>query len=135
MIPIILPMLKLDQSVVVVTASKKLLTSDFFSAVGGEVNHRVTLVGLDESEVFYSMCMGGKDTSYKTDDLRVNVVLAILQVPKKDPKIAAILMKCTSLPPFTVDVKVRTGLPIFDFTACIGWMNGALHPKIYKGYF
>tara|TARA_B110000090_G_C13265975_1_gene402253 strand:- start:598 stop:795 length:198 start_codon:yes stop_codon:yes gene_type:complete len=63
--------------------------------------------------------MGGKDTSYETDDLRVNVVLAIQQVLKKDPKIASILMKCTSLPPFTVDVKVRTGPPIFNFIACI----------------
>ncbi len=60
MIPIILPMLKLDQSVVVVTASKKLLTSDFFSAVGGEVNHRVTLVGLDESEVFIRCVWGAR---------------------------------------------------------------------------
>jgi hypothetical protein len=47
------------------------------------------------------------------------VVLAIQQVLKKDPKIASILMKCTSLPPFTVDVKVRTGPPIFNFIACI----------------
>lgn len=45
MIPIILQMLKPDQSTLVVTASKKLLTSEFFSAVDVDTNHRVTLAG------------------------------------------------------------------------------------------
>ncbi|MFT4650088.1 MAG: Asp/Glu/hydantoin racemase [Polaribacter sp.] len=134
MIPVIQQMLKPTQSVVVVTASKKLLSSEFFSAVGVDINHRVTVAGLDNSEVFYSMCMGGKAISYETDDLRDDVVLSIQQAQKSDPNISAVLLECTSLPPFAADIKAQTGLPVFDFIACVEWMHRALHPTPYKGY-
>jgi len=134
MIPVIHQMLKPEQSVVVVTASKKLLSSEFFSAVGVDINYRVVVAGLDDSAVFNSMCMGGKAISYDTDDLRDDVVEAIQQAQKSDPKIGAVLLECTTLPPFAIDIKAQTGLPVFDFIACVEWMHRALHPSCYSGY-
>lgn len=134
MIPVIQQMLKPDQSIVVVTASKKLLSSEFFSAVGADINHRVRVAGLDDSAVFNSMCMGGKAISYETDDLRDDVLLEIEQARKSDPNVAAVLLECTTLPPFAADIKERTGLPVFDFIACVEWMQRALHPSRYSAY-
>jgi Asp/Glu/hydantoin racemase len=134
MIPIIHQMLKPEQSVVVVTASKKLLSSDFFSAVGVDINKRVTVAGLDNSTVFYSMCMGGTAVSYETDELRDDVVASIKEAQISDPNIAAVLLECTTLPPFAADIKEKIGLPVFDFIACVEWMHRALIPIRYSGY-
>ncbi|MFT5502586.1 MAG: aspartate/glutamate racemase [Gammaproteobacteria bacterium] len=133
MIPVIHQMLKPEQSLVVVTASKKLLSGAFFTAIGADINHRIIVAGLDDSEVFNSMCMGGKAISYETDHLRDDVIGSIQQAQKFDPNIGAILLECTSLPPFAVDVKEQTGLPVFDFIACVEWMNRALMPIRYTG--
>ena len=133
MIPVIHQMIKPDQSIVVVTASKKLLSGEFFSAVGADINHRIIVAGLDNSAVFNSMCMGGKAISYETDDLRDDVIDSIQHAQKSNPQIGAVLLECTSLPPFAAAVKEHTGLPVFDFIACIEWMHRALIPTRYSG--
>jgi Asp/Glu/hydantoin racemase len=132
MIPVIHQLLKPEQSLVVVTASKKLLSGDFFSAVGADINHRIIVAGLDDSIVFNSMCMGGTAISYETDHLRDDVILSIQQAQKEDPNIGAVLLECTSLPPFATDVKEQIGLPVFDFIACVEWMHRALVPTRYQ---
>ncbi len=132
MIPIIHQMIKPDQSVVVVTASKKLLSSEFFSAVGVDINHRVVVAGLDDSAVFYSMCMGGTAISYETDDLRDDVVRSIQQAKQENQNIAAVLLECTTLPPYAADISAQLNLPVFDFIACVEWMQRALSPSRYQ---
>jgi Asp/Glu/hydantoin racemase len=134
MIPVIHQMIKPEQSVVVVTASKRLLSGEFFTAVGVDISHRIVVAGLDNSAVFNSMCMGGKAISYETDDLRDDVILSIQQAQKSNPGIGAVLLECTSLPPFAADIRELTGLPVFDFIACIEWMHRALIPIRYSGY-
>ena len=131
MIPIIHQMLQPHESIVVVTASKKLLAAEFFSAVGVDIEDRITVAGLDNSKVFNSMCMGGKAISYETDELKADVVDAIENAQKLDPNIGAVLLECTTLPPYAADIKERFGLPIFDFIACVEWMHRALVPRRY----
>ena len=132
MIPVIHQMIKPEQSLVVVTASKKLLSKEFFSAIGVDLNNRIIVAGLDNSAVFNAMCLGGKAISYETDDLRDDVLLAIQQAQKSDPNIGAILLECTTLPPFAAYLKEQTTLPVFDFIACVEWMHRAVIPTRYS---
>jgi len=134
MIPIIHQMLQPHQSVVVVTASRKLLSSEFFSAVGVSLNDRVVVVGLDDSVTFNSMCMGATGITMESDDLRDDVVNGILAAMETDKNIGAVLLECTGLPPFAADVQERTGLPVFDFIACVEWMHRAVVTKRYYGF-
>jgi Asp/Glu/hydantoin racemase len=134
MIPVIHQMIKPDQSIVVVTAAAKLLSNEFFTQVGADLNNRVTLAGLDDSKVFSSMCMGGTAMSFEYDDLRDDVLNAIENARKVDPKVGAVLLECTTLPPFANEVREATLLPVFDFIACVEWMHRAVVPKQYIGY-
>lgn len=134
MIPIIHQMLRPDQSVVVVTAAAKLLSNDFFNSVGADLNNRITLAGLDNSETFNSMCMGGTAISFESDDLCSDIVSAVRDARRANNRIGAILLECTSLPPFAEHVRRETGLPVFDFISCIEWMHRAVVPKAYAGY-
>lgn len=134
MIPIIHQMLKPDQSVVVVTADGKLLTHEFFTAVGVDPNDRITIAGMENATTFRSFCMFGPETSYETDDVRDEVIDAIAEARDRDPSIGAVVLECTSLTPYAHDVRAATGLPVHDFIACVEWMHRAVVPKQYSGY-
>jgi len=134
MIPIIHQMLKPEQSVVVVTADGKLLTNEFFNAVGADKNHRITVSGLENAPTFRSFAMFGPETSYETDDVRDEVIAAVNEAQSRDDNIGAVLLECTSLTPYAHDVRAATGLPVYDFIACVEWMHRAVVPKQYSGY-
>ncbi|WP_264214457.1 aspartate/glutamate racemase family protein [Leisingera thetidis] len=134
MLPVIRQMIRPDQSVLVVTAAAQLLASEFFTAVGADLNDRITLAGLDGSEVFNAMCMGGSEITCDADVLRADVLAAVDEGRKRDPNIGAVLLECTSLPPFACDAGEAAGLPVFDFIACVEWLHRAVAPKRYSGY-
>ena len=107
MIPIIQQMIRPEQSVLVLTAAARLLSNEFFTAVGADLNERVSLAGLDESKVFNAMCMGGTEISFDQEELRRDILDAIAEARERDPQIGAVLLECTSLPPFAEDVRER----------------------------
>ncbi len=134
MIPVIRQLLKPEQSIIVVTASARLLSEQFFSAVCVDRSDRLHLVGLDDSAAFNSICMCAPGIELETDDLRDDVVNGIEQVRALNRDVGAVLLECTSLPPYAAEVNTKTGLPVFDLTACIEWLHRAVVPKHYQGY-
>ncbi len=134
MLPVIRQMIHPDQSVLVVTAAARLLSEEFFAAVGADLHDRITLAGLDESKVFNAMCMGGTAITCDLEALRADILDRIADARSRDPRIGAVLLECTSLPPFACDVRQATGLPVFDFIACVEWLHRAVVPKHYSGY-
>lgn len=134
MLPVIHRMLPPEAHVVVVTASKKFLTAEYFAAVGADIDDRIVVAGLDDAPAFNSICMGGTAITLETDQLLDEVVAAVAKARAENPMEAAVLLECTSLPPFAAELQVDTGLPVFDFVACIEWMHRAIIPKRYEGY-
>ncbi len=134
MIPIIQQMLQPHQSVLIITASKKLLSADFFTCVGVEMNQRLVVAGLDGSISFNSICMGGTATTLETNDLERDLVNLVSEHQASNKSIGAVLLECTTLPPFAHSIQEKTGLPVFDFIACVEWMHRAVVAKQYSGY-
>ena len=126
------------KSVIVVTAAKRLLTFEYFEAVGADINDRIKVIGLDDAPVFNSFClvdkpMGQKGVNgFEFDAFRDELCELIGEAC--DPEIGAIMLECTSLPPFAADIHEHTGLPVYDFIACVEWMHRAIVPKRYLGY-
>ena len=113
-IPVIRQLSKPEQSIIVVTASARLLSEQFFSAVSVDRSDRRHLVGLDDSAAFNSICMCAPGIKLETDDLRDDVVNGIEQVRALNRDVGAVLLECTSLPPYAAEVNTKTGLPVFD---------------------
>jgi len=134
MIPVIRQLIKPDQSIAVVTAAANLLSAEFFEAVGVDREDRISLVGLDHSKAFNSICMGATGIELETDELRDDILAGIQNARNTDPSIGAILLECTSLPPYAADVHASTALPVFDFIACVEWLHRAVAPTSYQGY-
>jgi hypothetical protein len=137
MIPSILRMLGKGKSVCVLTASKRLLSPEFFEAVGVTEEMPVVVAGLDDSERFKNLQMsGGTGTTTEIDveRLRSDVLDAVQEATKADASIGAVLIECRSIPPFSADIQEATGLPVFDQIACIEMLYRAVVPKRYQGF-
>ena len=140
MLPIIHQMMPPEKSVVVVTAAKRLLTFEYFEAVGADINDRIKVIGLDDAPVFNSFCLVDKPkgqkgvNGFEFNAFRDELCELIGKACDDDPEIGAIMLECTSLPPFAADIHEHTGLPVYDFIACVEWMHRAVVPKRYLGY-
>jgi Asp/Glu/hydantoin racemase len=134
MIPSILSMLGRDQSLCVLTASKKFLSPEFFEAVGVTADMPVVVTGMDDSKEYNAVHLGGTSIEKDVDQLRIDVVAAVEKVIKADASVGAVLIECTNLPPFAADIQQATGLPVFDQVAYIDMLYRAVVPKRYQGF-
>lgn len=63
-------------------------------------------------------------------------VLAVCtEATQRDRAIAAFLLQCSDLPPFGSDIQRATGLPVFDMTLLIRWLQSATDYLPYSGIY
>ena len=134
MIPSILAMLGKDKGVCVLTASKRLLSPEFFEAVGVTADMPVVITGMDDSKEYNAVHLGGTSMEKDVDQLRSDVVAAVQRAIKADTSVGAVLIECTNLPPFAADIQQATELPVFDQVAYIDMLYRAVVPKRYQGF-
>jgi hypothetical protein len=66
--------------------------------------------------------------------LRDEVVAVCTQAMRQDDSIAAFLLQCSELPPFAADIQSASGLPVFDMTLLIRWLQSATFYLPYSGF-
>lgn len=47
--------------------------------------------------------------------------------------IGAIVMECTDMPAYTVDVQHAVNLPVYDYMTLARWIHSSVCPKPYYG--
>ena len=67
MVPQIVRMIRSDRSVCIITASERLLVSEYLTAVGISSDMPVHIVGMEASTEFYATHMGGTRTALDVD--------------------------------------------------------------------
>ncbi len=72
----------------------------------------LVVVGLDGSPSFAGM--HGANPTLDPDRLRQETLAAAGQLLAEAPDLGAILLECTNLPPYALDIQELTGLPVFD---------------------
>jgi hypothetical protein len=79
---------------------------------------RVVVCGLETEPVFGGSVTGGCP-SLDTDALRAEVVHVACRLQHGNPRMGAILIECSMLPPYSEAVQSATGLPVFDYITMI----------------
>jgi hypothetical protein len=126
-IPLVLQTLRPDQSVAVLTVNGATLTEEHLRAVGVDERHlaRVKTFGLEDTEHFYPMIIG-KISELDIDRACAEVVDVASHAVRQNSTIGAFVFECTNLPPYAAAVRRATGLPVWDATSLINWLQSGV---------
>ena len=133
MVPQLVRMIRSDRSVCIITASERLLVSDYLTAVGIELNMPVHIVGMESSSEFYATHMGGTRTTLDVDLQKKELVEIAQNAVIRYPDTGAFLLECSQLPTFSADIQDVVNLPVFDYIGFIDMIHCAVVQRRYTG--
>ena len=133
MVPQIVRLIGSDRSVCIITASERLLVSDYLTAAGIELGMPVNIVGMEPSAEFYATHMGGTRTTWDIDLQRRELVEIVQNAVLRFPNIGAFLMECSQLPTFSADIQDVVNLPVFDYIGFIDMIYLSVVQRRYSG--
>lgn len=110
LVPVVSRMIGRSREVGIIVASKASLTEPFLEAAGVDASIPYTIAGLESSAEFNACFMGGTRTVMDVDRLREDVVGVAGNLVREQPKVGAIILECSALPP----------APAHEFDSCSG---------------
>ena len=133
MVPQIVRLIGSDRSVCIITASERLLVSDYLAAADIELDMPVNIVGMEPSAEFYATHMGGKSITWKVDLQRRELIEIVQNAVLQFPNIGAFLLECSQLPTFSADIQDVVNLPVFDYIGFIDMIHLSVVQRRYSG--
>jgi len=124
-IPFVATTLSSSQTVAVITANKRLLTRDHFRNAGVPNSLNVLILGMEKC-LEWNKIFTSPDENIDLDVIREKVVSTASDALEKYPSIRAFVLECTDLPPFSKEIRKRTGLPVFDFITMVRYLARAM---------
>jgi len=91
---------------------------------------RLQVISLWETQRFADMSKAEyqMDVDALVDELVEHIADSI------DPAVGAIVLQCSNLPPFASAIQQHFGLPVFDMTNLISWLQSAVVRRDFAGY-
>ena len=131
-VPLVSRMMGPQQSVGVVVAEEKLLTADHLEAVGITDNLKIKIFGNEDdgrapafTDIFYEH----KDLNI--EEAKEQIVGNVKGFVDDNPDLGALVLECTSYPPYASFIQEATGLPVFDYYTLIEYVYQAVCHKIF----
>lgn len=123
-------LLKADQKVGILTASKPSLSRDHLAAIGIEKIPMV-IQGMEHSPEFTRVFIHGR-TSLDVSVCTKEMESAALELVTHHPEVGPIVLECTNMPPYADAIRRLTKRPVFDITTLLNtaWssMNSLPNP-------
>ena len=132
-IPFITNLIAVDAKVGIITADSRSLDADLLAAVGVSDVSNLVIGGLEDQRHFYQSVIeetGSLDAEAVEDE----VVGVARRITAEDPKIRAILLECSLLPPYGAAVQESVNLPVFDYITMIKFVFSAVVKQRYSGF-
>lgn len=115
----------------VITAHALHLTPRHLQLAGLENMEAVKIVGLEDRPAFREAIFGGRGV-LEYAAVREEVVGAAQELIRGEPRVKALLLECSNLPPYAAAIQQETGLPVFDFNTMIHQIYRALRQDPYS---
>jgi Asp/Glu/hydantoin racemase len=124
-VPMALRMIRRNQKVGVITADSRNLSEKNLKPVGIDKPERIAIAGMENCREFWEVFFENKPLMdiQQMEQETVDVAVEL----KKREDIGAIVIECSTLPPFAPSVQRATGLPVFDFVTLTNLMHEVIH--------
>ncbi len=132
-VPMAARMLKKDQKVGIMTADSRNLTEKNLKPMGIDESIKVSIAGMEKSPEFWGVFFEDKP-EMDIKQMEAEAVEVALNLVKREP-IGAIVLECSTLPPFAPAIQKATRLPVFDFVTLTNLMYEVVCRKDFPGYF
>ncbi len=131
-IPLVHSMLRKNQLVGILTASKSTLTESHLNAVGaGAVP--VCLAGMDEQPEFCEVVIEARRSDLDLDRLGEEVLAVVDRMAEIHPEMGALVIECTDLPPFAHLIQQKINIPVFDIVTLTNMVYESLIRRPFNG--
>lgn len=131
-LPMVYRMLRPDQKVGLLVASKTSLTRRHLAAIGGE-SVPVCIAGMAAQPEFREVMLEGRRTELDTGRLRREVLSEVDQLARGNPGMGALIIECTDLVPFARAIQARAGVPVFDIVTLTQMVHRSLTRQPFSG--
>jgi hypothetical protein len=131
-VPMVGAMLRRDQIVGVMTASRRNLTPAHLEALGAD-RTPLAIAGMDDCPEFNEVIIEEKRRDFDLDRLQAEIYEVADALVEAHPEVGAIVLECTDLPPFGFEIQARTGRPVFDLTNLTNFVFQAVVRQPYRG--
>lgn len=109
----------------VITIEAASLTPEHFLAVGADPTTPVE--GIASGSALHRTLL--EDLPHlDEDDAREQVLAAGARLLRREPRLQALVLECTNLPPYAADLRAATGLPVHDVLTLLQERMAALCP-------
>jgi hypothetical protein len=131
-LPFIQSVLSPDDQIGIITANARHLTPRHLRLAGLDEMEAVRISGLENQPAFREAIFSGSG-GFDPEAIQREVVGAARELIRRNPRVRAILLECSNLPPYAAAVQQATGLPVFDFNTMIHQVYQALRASSYSG--
>jgi len=125
-VPWVQAMLPPGKRVGVITISKATLTTRHLECAGAASD--TPIEGTDEGNEF-SRAILGDELQLDIELARQDILEAGLRLVERHPDVAAIVLECTNMVPFSAELSDAVSLPVFDFYSFVTWLQSGLNPS------
>ena len=131
-IPMVYRMLRRNQKVGILTASKSTLTGALLKAVGAEAVP-VCVAGMDDRKEFCEVVIEDRRQELDVPRLAAEVLAVVEGLAGDHPEMGALVIECTDLPPFARLIQEKIHVPVFDIVTLTNMVYETLVRTEYKG--
>lgn len=132
LVPLVHRMLAPGRRVGILTVNAATLGPEHLAAAGITPEIPVAVAGL-ETEKEFTRVLLGDELELDVEAARAEHVRVARQLVTEHPDVAALVLECTNMPPYTADIQRATGLPVFDILSLVRLAHaavvGALGPR------
>ncbi|KIC47311.1 hypothetical protein RA28_06605 [Ruegeria sp. ANG-S4] len=90
-----------------------------------------TPIGTTEGGQEFTRAILGNEMALDIDKARTDNIEAALALKSNHPELGAIVLECTNMCPYAVDIQQATGLPVFSMVTFVSWFQAGLAPAAY----
>lgn len=132
-IPFISATLRKDEKVGIIALDSRRLTPEFLEKIGIDPSIPVYIKGLEDKKNFHDAAI--IDVGILDDEkVEAELVEAAREMVDDDPRVKAILLECSMLPPYGAAIQEAVNLPVFDFVTMIDYVFSAVVKRRFEGF-